>query len=167
MTFDVKITAKDLFRFSMYHTFKGLKGIVLIIFSLGCFASAIFTFGQVDLMNTLVIIVLGSLFTIVNPIMLYVKCIKRVKKVPSYSIPTHYVLTKRGFMISQEGESMNLDWVDLYEIVWKKNAVYFCLDPMHAQIISLEQLGAETAAKLKAFLKNEVSDEGVYKKGLR
>lgn len=167
MTFDVKITAKDLFRFSMYHTFKGFKGILLIVFSLGCFAGAIYTYGQVDFLNTCVMILLGALFTVVNPVMLYVKCMKRVKKVPSYSIPTHYVLTKKGFMISQEGESMSLNWVDLYEIVWKKKAAYFCLDPMHAQIISLEELGAEKAAELKAFLKNEVSDEGVYKKGLR
>ncbi|MDO5410828.1 MAG: YcxB family protein [Lachnospiraceae bacterium] len=164
MTFEVKVRTKELFGFTMYHAYSGVMGKIWLIFSVFCLGAAVFTFGDVSIQGTGALIFLGALFTVINPAMLYWKCVKRVSKTPSYQKPFCYILTKKGFSVSQGEEIGKVRWDELFQIVCRKKAVYLCLDPLHAQIISLEQLG-EQAEELKEFLRTQVSRE-VRKSGL-
>lgn len=164
MTFEVKVRTKDLFGFTMYHAYSGLMGKIWVIFSIFCLAAAVWTWEDVSLQGTLVLVVLGLLFTVVNPLMLYYKCVRRVMKTPAYRKPFRYIFTKDGFSVSQGEQMGKISWMDLFQIVCTKKAVYLCPDPLHAQIISLEQLG-EQQEKLKEFLRTQVPRD-VRKKGL-
>lgn len=164
MTFEVKVRTKDLFGFTMYHAYSGIMGKIWFIFSIFCLFAAVWTWGDVSLQGTVVFVVLGLLFTVINPLMLYFKCVKRVVKTPAYRESFRYILTKDGFSVSQGDQSGKVSWQDLFQIVCTKKAVYFCPDPIHAQIISLEQLG-EQKETLKEFLRSQVPAD-VRKKGL-
>ena len=164
MTFEVKVRTKDLFGFTMYHTYSGIMGKIWVIFSVFCLGAAIWTFGEVSIQGTVSLVILGALFTVVNPLLLYYKCVKRVMKTPAYKKPFRYTLTKKGFSISQGEETGRMNWQDLFQIVCTGKSVYLCPDPVHAQIISLEQMG-DQAEELKEFLRTQVSQD-VRKKGL-
>lgn len=164
MTFEVKVRAKDLYGFTMYHTYSGIMGKLWVVFSIFCLIASVWTFGDVSMQGTAALVVLGCLFTIINPLMLYYKCVKRVRKTEIYKNPFQYTFTKKGFSIAQGEQSSRMNWLDLFQIVCTKKAVYLCPDPVHAQIISLEQLGDQAEA-LKDFLRNQVSQD-VRKKGL-
>lgn len=164
MTFDVKVRTKDLFGFTMYHTYSGFMGKIWVLFSLFCLVAAAWTYGSVSITGTGALVFLGALFTVINPALLYYKCVKRVVKTPSYKEPFHYILTKKGFSIMQGDNTAKAEWQDLFQIVCTRKAVYLCLDPIHAQIISLEQLG-DRKEELKAYLKNQVPAD-VRKKGI-
>jgi hypothetical protein len=64
----------------------------------------------------------------------------------------------------QGEQSGRVSWTDLFQIICTKKAVYLCPDPLHAQIISLEQLGDDKES-LKEFLRTQVPRD-VRKKGL-
>lgn len=164
MTFDVKVRTKDLFGFTMYHAYSGFMGKVWLLFSIFCLAAAVWTWGDVSPQGTAAFIVLGLLFTVVNPLMLYYKCVRRAAKTPAYRESFRYVLTKEGFSVSQGDQTGRINWSDLFQIICTKKAVYLCPDPIHAQIISLEQLG-DQKEQLKEFLKTQVPQD-VRKKGL-
>lgn len=163
MTFQVKVRTKELFGFSMYHTYSGLMGKVWVLFSIFCLVAAVWTFGNVSIQGTAALVVLGLLFTVINPLMLYGKCRKRAAKTPSYKEPFTYTFNRKGFIISQGEESVQANWMELFQIVATKKAIYLCIDPIHAQIISLEQLGSQ-AEEVKEFLRTQVPDE-IRKKG--
>lgn len=164
MTFEVKVRTKDLFGFTMYHAYSGITGKIWVIFSVFCLVAAVWTFGDVSVQGTVSLIILGALFTVINPLLLYYKCVKRIMKTPIYRKPFRYTLTKKGFSISQGEETSRMNWQDLFQIICTRKAVYLCPDPVHAQIISLEQVGSQ-AEELKAFLRTQVSQD-VRKKGL-
>lgn len=164
MTFEVKVGTKDLFRFTMYHTYSGFMGKLWVLFSIFCLAAAVWTYGELSMQGTCVLIFFGALFTIINPLVLYYKCVKRIKKTPAFKEPFQYIFTKKGFSVSQGEESSRMNWMDLFQIVCTKKAVYLCPDPVHAQIISLEQIG-DQEEELKEFLRKKVSQD-VRKKGL-
>ncbi len=164
MTFKVKVRARDLYGFTIYHTYSGMMGKLWVLFSIVCLAAAIWTFGDISVQGTVALVVMGCLFTVLNPLMLYYKCIRRVQKTAIYKEPFQYTLTKKGFSIAQGDQSSQMRWLDLFQIICTKKAVYLCPDPIHAQIISLEQLG-DQAEQLKDFLRKQVSQD-VRKKGL-
>lgn len=164
MTVDVKVGAKDLYGFTMYYTYSGIMGKIWLLFSLVCLIAVGITWGDVPLTSSLGLIFLGSLFTVVQPLMLYIKCMQRVAKTPSYKEKFRYTFEKGGFQIAQGDQSMRVGWTELFQIVCTKKALYLCVDPIHAQIISLEQIGAQ-AEELKAFIKNVIPAE-VRRKGL-
>lgn len=164
MTFQVKVRTKELFGFSMYHTYSGLMGKIWVLFSIFCLAAAVWTYGDVTVQGTIALVFLGALFTVINPLMLYGKCRQRAAKTPSYKEPFLYTFNRKGFIISQGEQSVQANWTDLFQIIATGKAVYLCMDPIHAQIISLEQLGSQ-ADEVKEFLRTQVSDE-VRKKGL-
>lgn len=164
MTFQVKVRAKELFGFSMYHTYSGLMGKIWVLFSIFCLGAAVWTYGDVTMQGTIAMVFLGLLFTVINPLMLYGKCRKRAAKTPSYKEPFTYTFNRKGFLISQGDQSVQADWADLFQIAATRKAVYLCMDPIHAQIISLEQLGSQ-AEEVKEFLRTQVPDD-IRKKGL-
>lgn len=164
MTFEVRVRTKDLYGFTMYHAYSGFMGKIWLLFSVFCLAAAVWTWGDVSVQGTVVFVVLGLLFTVINPLMLYYKCLRRVAKTPVYKTPFRYILTKDGFSVSQGEETGRMNWSDLFQIICTKKAVYLCPDPLHAQIISLEQLG-DQKEELKEFLRTQVSRD-VRKKGL-
>ena len=46
--FDVELTAKDLYRFSMRHTYSGVSGIFGVVISLACWIILAVRFGALD-----------------------------------------------------------------------------------------------------------------------
>ena len=164
MTFEVKIGTKDLFGFTMYHAYSGFMGKIWVVFSVFCLVAAVWTWGDVSLQGTAAFGVLGLLVTVVNPLMLYYKCLRRVAKTPANRKPFRYTFTKDGISISQGAQTGRMGWSDLFQIICTKKAVYLCPDPIHAQIISLEQLG-DQKEELKEFLRTQVPQD-VRKKGL-
>ena len=71
--FDVELTAKDLYRFSMRHTYSGVSGIFGVVISLACWIILAVRFGALDTTAKLALFIIGCLFTIVQPVMLYGK----------------------------------------------------------------------------------------------
>ena len=164
MSFEIKIDKNDLYGFTLYYTYSGIMGKLWVIFSIICLVGAYITYGQVNIQGTVALIVLGLLFTVIQPLLLYQKCCQRVKKTDAFNNSFIYTIKKNGFSISQGDIVQKVRWDEIFKIVATKKAVYFCITPSHAQIIPLDQLNGK-AEEFKAFLKNEVTDE-VMKKGL-
>ena len=78
--FDVELTAKDLYRFSMRHTYSGVSGIFGVVISLACWIILAVRFGALDTTAKLALFIIGCLFTIVQPVMLYGKSAAQAKQ---------------------------------------------------------------------------------------
>ena len=84
--FDIKLEAKDLFRFNMYQTYTGLQGWISIILGILAFVMAGITFGHAETMYTILYIGVGILFLVYVPGSLWMRANATIKT-NAYIIP--------------------------------------------------------------------------------
>ena len=78
--FDVELHTAELYRFTMRHTYYSFSGIFSILFSLVSLVIAIIKSSTMQPMTIGALLVIASLFTIVQPVMLWAKCRMQMKQ---------------------------------------------------------------------------------------
>jgi hypothetical protein len=139
--FNVELTVKELYAFSMHHTYTGLSGIFGVILSLGSLVVCAVQFAQLDTAARLILIFIGCLFTVIQPVMLYTKAKTQVKQNENINAALHYKLTEEGVEISQGEQEVFVKWQDIRRRVKTKKAVYLYTSPVRAFIFPASQCG--------------------------
>ena len=139
ITFEVELTAKDLYWFSMrhsYHSFSGIFGLVLSLFCLGYLAVQ---YQMLSSMGRGVLLVLGLLFTVVQPFLLWSKAKAQVRQNKNINSCLHYTLSQTGIAVSQGEQNVVIPWSEVRKkVVWKNN-IYVYLSPVRAFIFPADQ----------------------------
>ena len=79
VTLDIKLDAKDLFKFNMMQAYRGMQGSLSIILPILVFAYAVTSYGTVSIGSTLVYIGIGIMFLVYVPVSLWLRVNKTVK----------------------------------------------------------------------------------------
>lgn len=139
---DIKITAKDLFRFNMNQAYKGTQGILSIVLPILIFAYAVTTYGDVSIGSTLVYVGLGIVFLVYVPVSLWMRS-KKVVLDPNNALSKalHYTFTEEGIRVSVEEESVELKWEHIYQIRTTGDLLLIHTNRIHAYILPLAQVG--------------------------
>lgn len=156
MKFEIKISPKDLFYFSVCHTYSTIAGLFGTVFSLFCLVVLIVTWGTVALNYTFLLAVCALLFTVWNPIVLWRKA-KRQAKSEVFSKPLAYEFGDGGIQVTQGEQTANYGWDFVFKARQVKNAFFIYTDPIHAIILPKDQLGGRDA-ELVTLLKNKADD---------
>lgn len=136
----IKIRVKDMFYFMMYHTYYSMGGIVSLLFSLISFGILLVTWKKVDLPYQVLLMTCALLFTVINPILLYVRSMKQVKLSPALKKPILYTFYDKGFSMQQEKEKASAQWNELWKIVDKRHYILLYGDRVHANILPKDQM---------------------------
>lgn len=139
--FDVKLTTKDLFAFSMRHTYVSPSGAFSLIISLGSWIVCALRFSSLDGTARLALFIIGCLFTIVQPIMLYFKSSAQTRQNKDINASIHYCLTEEGILVSQGEQEAQAKWGDIRKRIVLDKAVYLYMSPVRAFIFPREQCG--------------------------
>lgn len=115
--FDVKLTTGDLYRFLMHNTYRKIIGIVWLVFSAAVIVVVVLTWGQIQLLQSILLLVLASLYTIINPIMLLFRAHRQIKNTPSFRKPLHYVVDEEGITVSQDDACETTPWSNMWKAV--------------------------------------------------
>ena len=117
INFQVTMTSKKLAKFLINNTYRKLTGIIWIVFSLVVVAVTVYTWGKVDLRSSILMIVLASLYTVINPLMLIYKAGKQVKDNKAFAEPLNYELDDKGITVSQGDNSETTAWDETWKFV--------------------------------------------------
>lgn len=139
--FDVELTVKDLYGFSMRHTYTGISGIFGLIISLGSLVICGIQFKQLDTTARIALLIIGCLFTVVQPIMLYTKAKTQVKQNENINSALHYKLAEEGIEVSQGEQTVFVKWFDVRRKVETGKAIYLYMSPVRAFIFPANQCG--------------------------
>lgn len=150
--FDIKLQAKDMFRFNMYQTYTSFSGWSSIIFAALLFGMAIYTFGEVKIINTVLYVVLGVVLLVYMPATLWLRANQSIKASPVLSNTLHYSIDEDGFTVTQGEASGVLAWKQIYKMAATKHLVLVYSNRINAYVIPRTQLGAHYVplAKLAA-----------------
>ena len=144
VSFDIKLTAKDLFRFNMNQAYKGMQGFLSIALPILVFAYAVSTFGAVSIGSTLVYVGLGILFLVYVPVSLWLRVNKIIKdENNALSKVLHYDFDDQVIRVAVEQESVEFQWENIFKMCTSGNLLLVYTNRINAYILPLEQIGAD------------------------
>lgn len=141
--FDVTLTVEDMYRFSMYHTYSGVHGIASVIIAVLVFFVAAKTYGDVELMYTLLYILFGVLFLVYMPFSLYLRAKRQIASSEVFQKPLHFTVTEEKITSSQSGETADLPWEQIYKVVETKSNILVYSSRINALVLPKNQIAGE------------------------
>ena len=141
--FDIILTGKDLYRFSMYHAYTGFQGIVSILIAILCMVVAYATRGSVEAAYTALYAGFGILFLTYVPFNLYIRSKRQILTSEVLRHTLHYVVDEAGIHTSQNDASADLPWEQVYKAVSTKSNVLIYSSRVNAYIIPKSQIARE------------------------
>ena len=141
--FDVELTAGELYAFLMRHTYTGISGIFGLIISIGSLLICGVRFSSLDNTARIALIIIGCLFTIVQPIMLYSKAKAQVRLNKNINASLHYRVSGEGITVTQGEQEAFVKWQEVRKKVTTSKAVYLYMSPTRAFIFPQRQCQEE------------------------
>ncbi len=132
--FDVTLQTGELFSFTMRHTYCSISGIFSLFISFAALFACLATLGSFSLTTSLLLVFVASLFTVIQPLMLYAKCKMQIKRSENINAALHYTLSEDGICVSQDGQEVQVKWYDIRRAVYAKKGVYLYMSPVRAFI---------------------------------
>lgn len=139
--FDVNLTERDMYRFSMYHNYTGFQGIFSILIAILAFVAAVLTRGEVSTTYTVLYVVFGIVFLVYVPLSLRLAVKRQFRLSKQLQSTLHYMIDEAGVTVTQNGESATLPWEQVYKITATRHNVLIYSTRVNAYIIPREMLG--------------------------
>lgn len=143
--FEVKLTAKDLWQFTMYHAYRGMSGIFAVIFTVAAFVLVIARWSVMMDFQKILVVVCLLLFTIYQPGMLYVKA-KKQAKTPFMQAPMYLTFNDDGLLVQQSEQEISFTWDQIGRVDRKKTMAIIYMDRVHAYLLPNSILGDQKEA---------------------
>ncbi len=141
--FDVTITDKDMFRFNLYHAYHGFQGIMATVVGVWLLIMAAISYGRVGLGNTVIYLILGIVFLAYVPGSLYLRSKKQIASSEVLKRPLHYKVDEQGVHVSQDGQTADLEWKQIYKMVSTKSNLLIYSTRVNAYVIPRELIKDE------------------------
>ena len=139
---DIKLDAKDLFKFNMMQAYRGMQGALSIILPILVFAYAGTTYGEVSMGSTLVYIGLGIMFLVYVPVSLWLRVNKVVKdENNALSKTLHFEFAEEKISVSVGEESVEFQWENIFQMKTSGDLLLVYTNRINAYILPLPQVG--------------------------
>lgn len=141
MKFEVKLSAKDLWQFSMYHANGGLTGLFNLIFTAAAVFLLIFRWGTLSDAYRLLLVGCALIFTVLQPALLYNK-VRRQAKTPVMQQPMYLTFHENGLKVEQNDQNVDFSWDQMGRMSRKPTLVILYMDRVHAYLLPKAVLGS-------------------------
>lgn len=158
---NIILKTSDMFDFLARHTYSNFSGIFGVVLSVGALIFLAFNFRDNDAFKNVILLITGSLFTVVNPLLLYSKAKQQIKLNPMFKEPLVYVINDDGILVSQNEEQLQMEWKDVANVVETKRSIIIYINTVRAYIFPKEFYKDEYEA-FASIIENNV-DKKKYK----
>lgn len=148
----IQMTKSAMFDFLYWHSYHGFMGIVNYGFSFIALIALLCGFGKGNTIATIALLILASLFTIINPILLYYKAVRQVKKTPMFQKPLEYTFDEKGFHVAQGAEQAFASWGDVLMLRETNKTIVLYLGASNATVLPKKDC-KEHLAQIKEFIR--------------
>lgn len=141
-------TAGDIFAYKMYHGFVSAMGVGRIVFSAAFIALAVATWGTMNWLLSLAVLVVGLLNPVVTPIMFFIQAHSTATSVAD----TVYTFAESAIHAKSGTKKADIKWDTLALAVWTRRFLLLYTTPAQALILPRSQMQGHDAEVL-AFVK--------------
>jgi len=146
ITFDIKVTKKELANFLIYHNYHSMQGVIGLIISFGALVLLILRWNSLDLPQFAILVILALMFTVLTPLILIRKAAAQEKRNKTFEKPITYELGEEGFSLIQGEEHVDLEWRNVYKIVDTGRCLVLYISTVRAFIWPKSQIADVKAA---------------------
>lgn len=151
---EIKLTAKDLWKFSLYHAYGGSRVIFPAIFSLAAFYLLITAWSTSTVAYRIMILVCSLVFTVWQPLLLYLKSGKQAKN-PRIQNGMTLSFDEEGIIVSQGEENLSLNWEDVRQGERIGDMTILYMDRIRAYLLP-DSCMAEKKAEITGLIKEKL-----------
>lgn len=135
----VKLNTMDMYRFLMRHEYGAFSGLLGLAVSILALISLLLGVGEGDRNTQILLLVVALLFTVVNPIRLFLRAQKQIVMNPTFHEPIEYTFGANGLHIAQGEVEMDVAWADMTKLVKGKKIMILYLSKMVGYIFPKSQ----------------------------
>lgn len=151
-TKSINMNFPALYSYVINNNYRSVAGIMGILLSIGAFIIVIAFRGQLDVYQRVMFILVGLVFTVINPLSLAFKTFKQLKLSPSYKQPLEYTFGNDGIKVSQGETSLDITWDKIIRVMMTKKVIAIYTGRMYAFVIPLSELGEDRAKIVTAIV---------------
>ncbi len=161
MSFDVKITANDLYKFNLKNAYKGMQGIISLVCPVVIIAVLIWKWSVIVTMPIYIVafLALAILFIIYIPINLWLRTKQSFANNKVYSDALHYEVNEEQITISAlalpEEDAVSVTWDQIFRVKSNKSQLLIYTNRYNAWIIPKNQI-EDIEKDLKSLIKDKV-----------
>ena len=139
-TYTYRTTARDLWQLSMYYIYGSLAGLCNIIFTVAAFALGFSRWDQAQGLMRCLIVLGCCLFTVIQPLMIYVNAKKQTAGITQ---DTQVTIDDNGLHIRVGNDTSDLPWNSVKRISRKPAMIIVFSDTTHGFVFTNRVLGNE------------------------
>lgn len=140
LKFSVTVKSKNMTDFVLHHNYTSAQGWIGIIISIGALVYLCINFSSMNMTTRGVLLVIGLLFTVINPSMLILKAKKQVADNPTFKTPINYTLAEEALVIEQGEQQSVIGWDQLRLIKESKHVLIVYVTKVRAFIWPKDQI---------------------------
>lgn len=155
---ETRITTKELYSYLMMHTYSSLSGKAYIILSILALMMLLLGAGKGDMTKTVILSVVASLYTVINPVMLYFKAAKQAKLNPAYKDFMKFGFHEKGMNIAFGGNEGMITWDKIIKVKKTKKIYALYTDSIHAFLISVKDL-RKNGTEIEEYIEKHIAQK--------
>lgn len=145
---DVQLDKKTLNHFLMRNNFLRTGGVIGLLISIAAIAGLIVFWKYFGTAQRVILVFLGLMFTVIQPVTLLMKGWEQLKK-GAFREPFHYKFSEEGIEVANIAGTVNIEWKNIRRVVTAKEAMYIYMNSVSALIIPKAECGDEYIAIAK------------------
>ena len=139
---DVQVDKKTLNRFLIRNNYMRVGGVFGLLISLAAIAGLVVFWDSFPTSQRVILIVLGLMFTVIQPVSLLMKGWNQLKT-GAFRKPFHYVFSDTGMTVENIAGSVEVEWQNIRKVVITKEAIYLYMSALSAFILPKSQCGGK------------------------
>lgn len=153
---ETRIKTGELYSYLMMHTYSSFSGKVCVILSVLALIMLLLGAGKGDMTKTVILGIVAALYTVINPIMLYMKAAKQAKLNPAYKDSMKFGFHEKGVNISFGGNEGMIPWDKMVRVKKTKKVYALYTDPIHAFLIATKDL-QKTGSEIENYIEGHIT----------
>lgn len=166
-TKSVKMTFKALYSYVINTNYRSYAGVIGLVISFGALVILIMNWSGFGTAQRVMLIIIGLVFTVLNPLSLAFKTYQQLKLSPSHKIPLDYTFSDEGITVAQGEVTQLIKWNMICRIMMTKHMVAVYTSRIHAFVIPLSELGEDKGRILTAMVSFTANNEPRLSKNLK
>jgi hypothetical protein len=138
--FTINTTASDLWQLSMYGIYGSIIGVTNVVFTAAMILLAARFFSSVNKVLKCLIIIAICIFTVIQPLLVYLRAGKQVKKMPK---EINLGFDDEGLHVSLGDQSSDIAWDDVRGITKKPTMLVIFSSERYGYILNNKVLGKQ------------------------
>lgn len=136
-----------MYSFLFQHLHRSFKGIFGVCISVAALVAFVMSFdGTEDTTRKIILLLIGLLFTVVNPIMLLIKAKQQVMLSPIFKQPLQYTFSPMGMKVSQGEEEQFVTWEQILEVRKTASVLILYTSKNSGSILAFKEMGDKRQA---------------------